>query len=137
MVRLGEDAPKLKYSRELKVASLNTRSMRDISKREQVVTYMKKNSIDSLCLQENEIPSSSTEQRSNYVLAFSSSAEGGTDHHGVGFCYKRRKEQYRNYYLQHSSHLAEMEINMHGNPLVILPAYMPHDASNETNRLAA
>ena len=26
---------------------------------------------------------------------------------------------------------------MHGNPLVILSAYMPHDASDETNRLAA
>ena len=26
---------------------------------------------------------------------------------------------------------------MHGNPLVILSAYMPHDASNEINRLAA
>ena len=26
---------------------------------------------------------------------------------------------------------------MHGNPLVVLSAYMPHDASNERNRLAA
>ena len=30
-----------------------------------------------------------------------------------------------------------MEINMHGNPLVILTAYMPHDASAETKRLTA
>ena len=41
------------------------------------------------------------------------------------------------HYIQHSSHLAEMEIHMHGNPLVILTAYMPHDASAETKRLTA
>ena len=41
------------------------------------------------------------------------------------------------HYIQHSSHLAEIEINMHGNPLVILTAYMPHDASAEIKRLAA
>ena len=46
-------------------------------------------------------------------------------------------EKYRNHYLQHSSRLAEMEINMHGNPLVILSAHMPHDASAEIERLAA
>ena len=30
-----------------------------------------------------------------------------------------------------------MEINMHGNLLMILTAYMPHDASAEIKRLAA
>ena len=111
------NAPKWKYVKELKVASLNVRGMREISKREQVVTHMKKNSIDLLCFQEAKIPSSSIEQRSNYAFVSASSAEGATDHHGVGFCYKRRVEQHRNHYIQHSSHLAEMEINMHGNPL--------------------
>ena len=72
-----------------------------------------------------------------YVFVFSTSETGGTDHHGVGFCYNRRIEKYRNHYIQHSSHLAEMEINMHGNPLVILTAHMPHDASAEMKRLAA
>ena len=112
------NAPKWKYAKELKVASLNVRGMEEISKRGQVVTCVKKNSIDFLCLQETKIPSSSIEQRSNYVFVFASSAEGTTDHHGVGFCYNRRIEKYRNHYLQHSSHVAEMEINMHGNPLV-------------------
>ena len=45
--------------------------------------------------------------------------------------------KYRNHYLQHSSHLAKMEINMHGNPLVILSASMPHDAPAEIERVAA
>jgi hypothetical protein len=130
-------APKWEYSKEIRVASLNVRGMKEISKREQVVTYMKHNSIDLLCVQETKIPSSSIEQRGNYVFVFSSSVEGGNDHHGVGFCYSRKIEKYRNHYVQHSSHLAEIEVNMHGNPLVILTAYMPHDASDETNRLAA
>eukprot|EP00972_Heterocapsa_arctica_P077020 11357928-Heterocapsa_arctica.AAC.1 len=29
----------------------------------------------------------------------------------------------------------EIEINMHGNPLVIMTAYMPHDGVNEDKRL--
>ena len=119
------------------MASLNVRGMRGITKREQVITYMKKNPIDLLCLQETKIPSSSIEQRDNYIFLFSTSETGGTDHHGVGFCCNRKIGKYRNHCIQHSSHLAEMEINMHGNPLVILTAYMPHDASAEIKRLAA
>ena len=67
-------------------------------------------------------------------IVFSTSETGGTDNRGVGFSYNRRIEKYRNHYIQHSSHLAEMEINMRGNPLVILTAYMPHDASAQHGR---
>ena len=49
-------APKGKYAEELKVASLNVRGMREITKREQVLTYMKQSSIDLLCLQETTNP---------------------------------------------------------------------------------
>ena len=122
---------------ELKVASLNARGMRETTNREQIITYMKKNSIDLLCSQETKIPSSSIEQRDDHICVFSTSETGGTDHHGVGFCYNRRIGKYRNHYIQHSSHLAGMGINMHGNPLVILTAYMPHDASLEIKRLTA
>ena len=90
-----------------------------------------------LCLQETKSQSSSIEQRDKYRFVFSTSETGGTDHHGVGFCYNRRIEKYRNHYMQYGSHLAEMEIHMHGNPLVILTAYMPHDASAEIKRFAA
>ena len=63
--------------------------MREITKREQVITYMKRNSIDLLCLQET-IPSSSIEQRDNYIFVFPTSETGGADHHGVGFCYNSK-----------------------------------------------
>ena len=56
--------------------------MREITKREQVITYMKKNSIDLLCEQVAKIPSSSIEQRGKYIFVFSTSETGGTDHHG-------------------------------------------------------
>ena len=98
---------------------------------------MKKSMNDLLCLQEAKIPSSSIERRNDYAFVFASSAEVATDHHGVGFCCNIIIEKCRNHYMQHGSHSAEMEINMHGNPLVILSAYMPHAASNEINRLAA
>ena len=61
---------------------------------------MKKNSIDLLCLQETKIPSSCIEQRDKYLFVFSTLEEGGTDHHGVGFCYNRRIEKYRNHYIR-------------------------------------
>ena len=77
----------------------------------------------------NKTPSSSIEQGDKCRFVFSTPETGGTDHHGVGFCYNRRIEKYRNHYIQHSSHLTEMEINMHGNPAVVLTAYMPHDFS--------
>ena len=65
---------------------MSVRGMREITKREQVVTYMKKkSSIDLLCLQETKIPSSSIEQRDSCIFVFSTSEAGGTDHHGVGF----------------------------------------------------
>ena len=47
-------APKWKFAEEVKVASLNVRGMREITKREEVITYAKKNSIDLLCLQETK-----------------------------------------------------------------------------------
>ena len=41
-------APRWEYVKELKVASLSVRGMREITKREQVITYMKKSSIYSI-----------------------------------------------------------------------------------------
>ena len=93
-----DSAPKWEYAKEIKIATLNVRGMKEISKREQVVIYMKNNSIDLLCMQETKIPSSSIEQRGNYVFVFSASAEGGNEHHGVGFCYNRSIEKYRDHY---------------------------------------
>ena len=77
------------------------------------------------------------EQRGEFTFVFASSSKTGTEYHGVGICYKRDIEKYRNHYIQHTSHLAEIEINMHGNPLAILSAYIPHDAANADARVAA
>ena len=63
-------APRWEYAKELKVASLNVRGMREITKREQVITHMEKDSIDLLCLQETKIPSSSIEQRDNIIYVY-------------------------------------------------------------------
>ena len=41
------------------------------------------------------------------------------------------------HYIQHTSRLAEIEINMHDYPLVILSAYIPHDAANAEARVVA
>ena len=109
--------------------------MREITKREQVTTYMKNKGLDIVCLQEPNIPSSSIEQRDEFSFVFASSTKTGTDYHRVG--YRRRIEKYRHHYIQHTSHLAEIEINMHGNPLVIHSEYIPHDAVNADSRIAA
>ena len=131
------NAPKWKYAGKLRIASINVRSMREITKREQLTTYMKNKGLDIVCLQETKILSSSLKQRGEFTFVFASSAKTGTDYHGVGICYRRSIETYRNHYIQHTSHLAEIEINMHGNPLVIFSAYIPHDAANAEARVAA
>ena len=38
---------------------------------------------------------------------------------------------YRNYYRQVSCNLIVLELNMHGNLLIIASAYIPHDDTNE------
>ena len=132
-----ENAPKWRYAGKLRIASINVRSMREITKGEPVTTYMKNKGLDIVCLQETKIPSSSMEQRGEFSFVFASSTKTGTDYHGVGICYRRRVEKYRNHYIQHTSHLAEIDINMHGNPLLILSVYIPHDAANADSRIAA
>eukprot|EP00972_Heterocapsa_arctica_P090551 13360883-Heterocapsa_arctica.AAC.1 len=42
---------------------------------------------------------------------------------------------FRNYDQQVDSNMMEIEINMHGNPLVIMSAYMPYDGVHEDSRL--
>eukprot|EP00972_Heterocapsa_arctica_P066377 9794136-Heterocapsa_arctica.AAC.1 len=44
-------------------------------------------------------------------------------------------ERFRNYYQQVDSHMMEIEISMHGKPLVIMCAYIPHDGVHEDSRL--
>ena len=43
-------------------------------------------------------------------------------------------EKYRNYYKQISSNIMSMEINMHGNPMIIISTYIPHDDSDNNSR---
>ena len=49
----------------------------------------------------------------------------------VGLCYKNYIEKYRNYYRQVSSNMIAMELNMHGNPLIIASVYIPHENTND------
>eukprot|EP00972_Heterocapsa_arctica_P049925 7342992-Heterocapsa_arctica.AAC.1 len=44
-------------------------------------------------------------------------------------------ERYSNYYPQVDSNMMELEINMHGSPVVIMSAYIPHDGVHEDKRL--
>ena len=53
---------------------------------------------------------------------------------GIGICCRNYMETYRNYNEQISSNIMSMEINMHGNPMVIVSAYMPHDESDDNPR---
>ena len=52
------------------------------------------------------------------------------EHWGVGIAISY-VGKYRNYYRQVSSNLIAMELNMHGNPIIITPAYIPHDSTND------
>ena len=91
---------------------------------------MEKNGIDIMCLQETKIPDPCYEIRKGYTFAFSSTSTD-REHWGVGFCYKNYMEKYRDYYRQISSSLIAMELNTHGNPIIIASAYVPHENTND------
>ena len=124
---------KWKYGQTMKIGSTNIRGMMDITKREEIILQMEKHSIDIMCLQETKIPHSCYEVRKGYTFVFSSTSTV-REHWGVGICYRNYIEKYRNNYKQMTSNLMSMEINMHGNPLVIISAYMPHDDSDNQSR---
>ena len=121
---------KWNYGETIKVASINVRGVRDPVKREEIITQMETNGIDIMCLQETKIPDSCYEVRKGYTFVFSSTSTD-REHWGVGLCYKNYIEQYRNYYRQVSSNMIAMELNMHGNPLIIASAYIPHESTND------
>eukprot|EP00972_Heterocapsa_arctica_P052492 7721657-Heterocapsa_arctica.AAC.1 len=95
---------------------------------------MKEHDISILCLQETRIPHSCVYYRKDYTLLFSSSSTSNDEDHGVGICYKRSMDIFCNYYQQVDSNMMEIDINMHGNPLVIMTAYVLHDGVNEEKR---
>ena len=91
---------------------------------------MGKNGVYIMCLQETKIPDSCYEVRKGYTFVFSSTSTD-REHWGVGLCYKNYIEKYRNYYRQVSSNMIAMELNMHGNPLIITSVYIPHENTND------
>ena len=127
-------APKWKYNQLPTLATLNVRGMKDITKREQIITHMIEHKIDILCLQETKMPGSNAERKHthSFILPIGYSRKGGTSWSRI--LLQPQNGKYRNHYIQHSSHLVEMEINSHGNNLVILGVYIPHDLVHEPTR---
>ena len=127
-------APKWKYNQLITLASLNVRGMRETTKREQLITHMMEHKIDILCLRETKMPGSNVERQDTHSFIFQSDIQANEEHHGAGFCFNRKMGKYRNHYIQHSSHLIDMEIINHGNNLVILGVYILHDLVHEPTR---
>eukprot|EP00972_Heterocapsa_arctica_P003952 588015-Heterocapsa_arctica.AAC.1 len=83
----------------------------------------------------NQDTHSCVDNEQEYTFVFSSSCKANDEHHGVGICYNKTMERYSNYYQQVDSNVMGIEINMHGNPLIIMCAYVPHDAAHGDKRL--
>ena len=98
--------------------------MGDPVKRKEIITQMEAN--DVMCSQETRIPDSCYKVRKGYTFVFSPTSID-REHWGVGLCYKQLNSKYRNYYCQVSGNMIAMELNMHGNPLIIASVYIPHD----------
>ena len=86
-----------------------------------------------MCLQETRIPDSCYEVRKGFAFVFPS-VSTIREHWGAGVCCRNYMDKYRNYYKQISSYIMSMEINMHGNPMIIISAYIPHDDSDNNSR---
>ena len=119
---------KIPHKREVIICSLNVRGLKESAKREQIKQQMIIHRIDVACLQETHIHDSSIETRDKHFFVFSSSALNKKEDWGVGFCFRNGFEKYRTNYIQISSNVATLELSMHANPLVVISAYLPHDA---------
>ena len=118
----------------MRIGSTNIRGMKDMVKREEIILQMERHNIDIMCLRtRNKIPDSCCEVRKGFTFVFSS-VSTIREHWGVGICYRNYLEIYRNYYKQISSNIMSMEINMHGNPMIIISTYIPHDDSDNNSR---
>ena len=119
---------KIPYKREIRICSLNVRGMQESAKREQIIQHMIRHRIDIACLQETHIHDSSIETKDKHSCVFSSNALHKKEDWGVGFCPRNCFDKYRTNYIQISSNVAALELSMHGSPLVIISAYLLHDA---------
>ena len=119
---------KIPYKQEIIICSLNVRGLKESAKREQIIQHMIRHRIDIACLQETHIHGSRIETRDKHSFVFSSSALNKKEDSGEGFCFRNGFETYRTNYTQISSNVATLELSMHGNPLVFISAYLPHDA---------
>ena len=124
---------KWRYGETIKVASINVRGMEDPVNREEIITQMEANGIHIMCLQGTKIRDSCYKVRKGYTFVFPSTSTD-REHWGVGLCYKNYIEKYRNYYRQVSSNMIAMELNMHGNPLIIASVYTPHENTNDERK---
>ena len=124
----GISPMKIPYKREIRICSLSVRGLKESAKREQIIQQMIRHRIDVACLQEAHIHDFSIETRDKHSSVLSSNALNKKEDWGVGFCFRNGFEKYRTNYIQINSNVATLELSMHGNPLVIISAYLPHDA---------
>ena len=87
-----------------------------------------------MCIQETKFSNSTSDKRKGHTFVFSSDSNNNREHHGVGICYNNQMEKSRNNYKQIGSHIMTIEINMHGNPMVIASTYIPHDQTPDIPR---
>ena len=107
--------------------------MEEFTKREQITQEMIKGNLDIMCIQETKL-SNSTVEKKGHTFVFSSDSSNNREHRGVGICYNSKMEKYRNNYKQTDSHIMTIEINMHGNPMVIASTYIPRDQTPDIPR---
>ena len=108
--------------------------MKEFAKREQIIQEMIKGSLDIMCIQETKLSNSTIEKRKGHTCAFSSDPTNNRDHNGAGISYNSKIDKYRNNYKQTDSHTTKIEINMHGDPMVIASTYIPHDQAPDIPR---
>ena len=112
------------YGKTIKVATINVRGINKAGKREEIETWMKKNNVQIVALQETRIKTNSRESRKEFTWYFS--GENGRDTYtpGVGFVIN-------NTYIQHVRDIEPINDRIivlslrHTPDLTLISAYMP------------
>ena len=128
-------APCKLFARSLRLASWNVEGLREIAKYDQIFSFMQKQSVHLLAMQETHASNPQEFSKSGFLVLHS--AAPTSPNHGVGFIVSPELRPYVKSFLPISPRLCSVEINTSPKPLLVYCAYAPslvQDAAEDVRR---
>ena len=118
------------------VSSWNVEGLTDI-KIEEITTYMLRNSIDVLCIQETRKPYADTyRSEKGFLLLLSGRGDASREYAGVGFVVAPWMQPHIMGFTPNSSRCASLKLRVQGGCMALFSVYAPHTLHPLSDRIA-